>query len=339
MAEYIIESRSKTGTYLAHLPFRDLQGEFGYNKADEVRFTMALPHLNELTENDIYPAKTEIWVIRNGVKVFCGPLWDLHISSSNNQVSLMAQDISSYFEKRQLTTARQLTGTYGSMAWTLISETQSRTNGNLSITRGTQVPANGPSASKYKIKSATMLDVALEELYDGSNGFDWTITPDRVYHQYYPRLRTRAKVRLEYRGNIKSYADAIQGKYIGNSVRTIGKDGLLSDFAINSNSQTIFGLMDFVGEQTGLSNKGLLNEHNARTLERRSAPYRDPTIVLNSEMLNPFEGDIGFGQIATVVIEDGFVQYNKDMLCKGFQLHYSKSGSETFTLYMNEVPA
>lgn len=337
MAVYVVESRTKSGQYLATLPFRDFQGEFYYSKTREIRFSMSRASLNELTTNDIYPAKTEIVVWRDGVKIFCGPLWDIAISSQENKATLMAQDLSSYFERRAVYGDQKLSGTLGNIAWSLINTSQGMTNGALSITRGSTTGTNGPSVSGYKIKNGTYLNTALEELSDGQNGFDWQFTPDRVYNQYYPRLNTRARVRLEYGGNIRSYSDAIQGKYIGNSMRTIGKDSLMSGIVLDSNSMTEFGRMDYVDEQTGLSNINLLNEHNARSLARRRVPWHAPSIVLNSSEIDPFAGDIDYGQITTVIINDGYTQYNQDMLCKGFQVYYNKSGSETFTLYMQEI--
>lgn len=335
MAEYIIESRTRSGQFLAQLPFRDLSSEFYYSKTRAARFTMAKSDLNELTYDDIYPAKTEIVIRRDGVAVFCGPLWDLSISS-DGAVKLVAEDLSSYFEKRKINVTEKLIGSYGDMAWGIISDSQSRTNGNLGITRGTTVGAGAP-AGYYNAKRGEYISQAHEALADGKNGFDWVFTTDRVYNQYYPRIATRANVRLEYGGNIQSYSNFIQGKYIGNDLLTIGKEGLLSDSVVDTNSQAEYGLMEFVAEQTNADNVPLLNLHNERSLSRRRIPRQEPTIVLNSELVNPLEGDIGYGQITTVVINDGYTQYAQDMQCNGFSMNYGKPGNETFTLYMAEI--
>lgn len=335
MVEYVIESRTRSGNYLATLPFRDLQGEFFFTKTREIRFMMSKADLNMLSYNEIYPAATEILVRRDGVPIFLGPLWNLSVNSKD-EVNCMAQDLSSYFEKRAVTADTKYEGTYGEIAWAIISGTQARVNGDLGITLGTAYPADGPS-TKYNADEGQYLSDVLEDLYDGSNGFDWVIDSNRQYHQYYPRLHRPAFVRLEYGGNIQSYSNSIQGKFVGNSVRTIGKDKLLSDTVVDTNSQQKYGLMDYVGEQTGLSNKNLLNDHNERNLARRRDVYNDTTITLQADLVNPFEGDIGYGHVATVVINDGYTQITKDMLCKGFQVFYNKSGKESFTLYMQDL--
>ena len=222
------------------------------------------------------------------------------------------------------------------MAWKIISDSQSRTNGNLGITRGTTVGAGAP-AGYYNAKRGEYISQAHETLADGKNGFDCVFTTDRVYNQYYPRIATRANVRLEYGANIQSYSNFIQGKYIGNDLLTIGKEGLLSDSVVDTNSQAEYGLMEFVAEQTNADNVPLLNLHNERSLARRRIPRQEPTIVLNSELVNPLEGDIGYGQVTTVVINDGYTQYAQDMQCTGFSMNYGKPGNETFTLYMAEI--
>lgn len=336
MADWQIESRTKADAYLATLPFRDLQGEFYYSKTQEVRFSMSLSSLKDYTQNDIYPAKTEIVVKRNGVAIFCGPLWSMSISSQDNKVSLMAQDISSYFTKRDIKSEAVLSGAYGDIAWSLISESQSRTNGNLYITRGTTVGGSAPSGNYTPTNGATLADT-LEDIYSGSNGFDWVITPQRVYNQFYPRINSNANVRLEYGANIKSYSSQIQGIYIGNSVRALGKDKLLTSSVVDTTSQGIYGLMEHVESATGLENIGLLNDVATQTLADRRNPKDIPQIVLNSTLVNPFEGDITYGQLARIIINDGYISYDKVMKNVGFQLTVGRHGEETFNLYLNDM--
>lgn len=336
MAEYVIESRTRSGQYLATLPFRDLQGEFFFSKTREIRFTMAKSTLNDFTEADLYPGRTEIVLRRNGVNIFCGPLWNLNVGTSEGKASLMAQDLSSYFNKRAIQTTERLIGTYGNIAWSMIATQQARNYGNLGITRGTAVPSNGPSGYLKVTRGDNVYD-KLVEVSDGSNGFDWVFDVNRVYHQYYPRISSRAPIRLEYGGNIQGFSNAIQGMYTGNDVMTVGKDGVVSNNVVDTNSKQVYGIMDHVEDQTGIDNINLLDAHSGRALSRRQVPYKTPTIVLNSNMINPLEGDIGFGQVVTVVIDDGYTQYNNDLRCEGFQVSYGKSGNETFVLYTSDV--
>lgn len=335
MAEYVLESRTKSGTYLATLPFRDMQGEFYYSKTRALRWTMSLTSLNKLTTTELYPAKTEVWLWRNGVKIFVGPLWDMNISTNDHKCTFMAEDISSYFEKRRVGSADTLTGNFGDIAWSLINTSQQLTNGNLFITRGTTASA-GPSGS-YTPTLNTQLDNALADIYEGDNGFDWVITSDRVYNQYYPRIQSRANVRLEYGGNVASYSINIQGKYTGNDVVTVGKDKTFSSIVTDTNSQAIYGLMQHVGELTSTDNLVLLNDYNAGLLTLRATPKDIPQVVLKTTAVNPLDGDISYGQLVRTVIQDGWVQYDRDMRCTGFQLTVGKHGTEKFNLYLNDL--
>lgn len=335
MAEYVLESRTKSGTYLATLPFRDLQSEFYYSKTRALRWTMSLTSLNKLTTADIYPAKTEVVLWRNGVKLFTGPLWDMNISTNDHKCTFTAEDISSYFEKRRVVSDATVSGNFGDIAWNMINASQQLTDGNLYITRGTTA-STGPSGSFTPLKHQ-YLDDALKTLYEGDNGFDWVVTADRVYNQYYPRIQSRANVRLEYGGNVASYSINIQGKYTANDVVTVGKDKTFSDVLLDTNSRTTYGLMQHVGELTSTDNLVQLNAYNADLLTLRQAPKDIPQLVLRTSSVNPLDGDISYGQVARTVINDGYAQYDRDMRCTGFQLTVNKHGTEKFNLYLNDT--
>lgn len=336
MAEYVLESRTKNGTYLATLPFRDLQSEFYYSKTRALRWTMSLTSLNRFTTDDLYPAKTEVKLIRNGIPIFVGPLWDMNISKNENRCTFVAEDLSSYFSRRRAFSTDEMSGTFGDISWNLINGSQSLTNGNLFITRGTAVPGGAPSGTFIPTKGQYIDDI-LTTLSTGDNGFDWVFSADRTYNQYYPKIQSRANVRLEYGGNVSSYSINIMGKYLGNDIITVGRNKTFSSVVTDTTSQSIYGLMQHVDEFTSTEDLVLINDYNAGVLALRVAPKDVPQLVLKSDIVNPLDGDISYGQVTRTVINDGFSQYDKDMRCTGFQLSLGKHGNEKFNLYLNDM--
>lgn len=334
MAEYVLESRTKSGAYLATLPFRDLQGEFYYSKTRALRWTMSLTSLNSFTINDFYPANTEVILYRDGVKIFTGPLWDINISKNDSKATFMAEDLSSYFDRRRISTPVAMADTTCNMAWQMIAASQAEPNGNLGITRGT---VGASPAGTFTPELHMMLDKALESVYEGENGFDWVITADRIYNQYYPRIQSRANVRLEFGGNVASYSINIQGKYTANDVVTVGKNKTFTTAAKDTNSQAVYGLMQHVQSFTSTDNLPLLENYNAGVLALRAAPKDIPQLVLRTPEVNPFANDVTYGQVVRTVIDDGWVQYDRDMRCTGFQLTVGKHGNEKFNLFLNDL--
>mgnify|MGYP000854541262 CR=1 FL=1 len=335
MADYVVESRLMNGEYLATLPFRDLQFETMLSKSGGARFTMPLNAVQKLTLTELEEGRTEIHIARNGVKIYAGPLWDLDISSSDNTVKATSESLESYMELRQVEVDTEYNGVYGTAAWNLINQTQT-TNGTFYITRGTAVGAGGP-AGLVKIDAAEIIYDQLENISDGALGFDWVITPDRVYNQYYPRINTRAKVVLEYPGSIVRYGLQRQGKYLRNKVRTIGPNGVLTDYVTDSTSISKYGVRHYAESKTDLKTTTLLNNNSALVLAQRKLPKLVPTVSVKSTLINPFENDITLGQITRVIINDGYVQYNEDMRLVGFQTTVGKQGQESFIFYMNDL--
>lgn len=334
-AQYNLVSATKSGTYLAEVPFQDLQGEFFYNKPDEIRFSIHEQTLNALTKNAFYPALTEVILYRNDVKVFCGPLWSVSMSKDSGKVSCVAGDISSYFDVR-LVVGTSYSGTYANIAWQMIQETQSKTNGNLFITRGTN-PGGGAPSDTVLPKVGTYMSDQFADFSDLALGFDWNITPDRVYHQYWPRVSTPSNVRLEFGGAVRTYGITYDGRYHANEVKSIGKNDSISSTVVDSTARAKYGLQEFVGSNTALSTLTALDSFNAGILEDRKAPRVDISISLAMDSVNPLAGDIKFGDNIPVVIDDGYHQVNSLMYCTGYQLTLGPQTEETFVVYTKKI--
>ena len=333
--EYTMIATTRTGEFIAEIPFDNLQGEFFYNKQDEIRFTIHEEVLNSLDKDKFYPAKTEIVLLRNGKPIFCGPLWTINYSESNNKAGCVANDLSSYFDNR-IVVSDTYEGSYGDMAWEIIADTQALTMGDLGVTRGLVVGPGAPSGV-LGVKAGTYVTEVLTDLSELEDGFDWNIGPDRVYNQYYPRLQVPSSVVFEFGGVVKSYAITYDGKYTGNSVVTRGKNDAMSTTAINSTSRSMYGLQEYVGNNTALTTMDQLDSYNAELLNLRQWPRKHVTIVLAQGSVSPFDDDFEFGHVIRTVINDGYNQIDQPMRCQGYQLSIGPQGDETLVVYMNDM--
>lgn len=337
MADWRLESHTRSGTYLAPLKFYNLQGEF-YRNRRQIRFDLALSS-SGLTYDTFFPRKHEVWAYRDDELVFAGPLWDVSVSSREGKMSCGAAGIESYFDTRVAsTTDRDMTGTWGSIVWGLINTSQGLTGGGLGITQGTLVGGGSPSGSfKYAWREGKTLSEVIDDLADSDAGFDWEITPNRVHNQYYPRIDSRARVRLEYGGNITSYSLQAMGKYEANAVFVKGPEQTVSNWAIDTAKRSEYGLSHFVGSNTGLKSASLLDAFADMTLKLRRDARIVPQVVTRSEGVNPFEGDIEPGQLSRLIVRDEWVQFDQDMRLMGFQVTVGKQGNEVFSLYLSDM--
>lgn len=335
MADYVLESRSKAGAYLATLPYRNLQGEFWRNKADQIRFEVPLYNTG-LTRTNFFPAKTEVWVIRNGAKVFVGPLWDATPSSDNGTISCAAEGIESYLEGRRIKEDVKYTGARSATAWDLINGAQTGTDAALGIIQGT-INTAGNFTIEWMKNDGEYISDAMETLSKGNEGFDWEIDVNRAFNLYYPRPAVASRVKLEWPTTIKRYSVQMLGKFEANDVFVKGKDDLRSQPVIDTSKRAEYGLRQVTISATDLETLDQANDYGEQVLNLRRDIREIPSVVLNTDLVNPFNGDIWFGQTAPVVISDGWVQYDQVMRLNGFQLSVGKQGNETFNLYMSDL--
>ena len=339
MANFRLETRTRSGAYLATLRYSNLQGEmYKGNKWSAIRWDMSLEDTRELTYNELYPGKTEVWMFRDDVLKFAGPIWDANISTKEAKFSCRAEGLASYFDRRRIEAGWDSSLPLGQQAWNIVAASQALTDGNLFITQGTSVSGGAPSARiKFAASELKMVSDALADLSEGDNGFDWEVTPNRVFNVYYPRLSGRANVRLEFGGNIRSYAVDINGKYAANNVVVQGADDSLSAAVVDTAKRAEYGLRHYVGSNTGLKSRAQLDAYATQLLSLRRDTRIIPQLSVAAEGVNPFNGDIDYGQVARTVINDGWVQYDIDMRCSGYQFTVDKHGIETFVLYLNDL--
>lgn len=337
MAEYRMESRTKSGLYLAPLPFRNLQGEFYMNKPKQIRFNIPMDDA-AITYNTFYPRKTEVWIYRNDSLLFAGPLWNATASSKERSLSCDAQSIDAYLYTRRIDADIKYTGTFGSTAWSLVTATQALTDGNLYVTQGTLVAGGSPSGTvTYTKAEGKYIYDAIDDLAGGDLGFDWEITANRVLNQYYPRIQTNARTRLEYGANVSSYSLQVMGQYEANNIIVKGPDNTLSTTVVDTAKRNEYGLSHYVGSNTGLKSVTLLNAYADQILKLRRDARIIPQVSIRASTINPFDGDLSYGQLVTLVIDDGWAQFNQTMRVGGFQVTVGKHFEETFVLYLNDL--
>jgi len=335
VAEYILESRTRSGAYLATLPFRNLQGEWFLSKPCQIRWEM--PYLDaNITSASFYPGKTEVWLWRNGVKVLVGPVWDANPNSGTKSMSCSAESIDSYLDlRRVVATSSFIATSRANIAWSLINASQALTDGALGITQGS-VAVTPVITVEFKAAEGRIIRDIIDDFASESDGWEWNIDTNRAFNTYV-RTATASRVRLEYGGAVRSYALQVMGKWEANDILVTGYQGALSQPTIDTAKRTEYGLRHLVESASSLKTQTQLNSYAQQLLKQHRDVRYVPQLVVNSTLVNPFEGDITYMQTAPVVIDDGWVQVNQTMQCVGWQLSLGKHGNESFNLYMQDT--
>jgi len=337
MADFRLEARTRAGLYLATLPFRNLQGEFWRNRPKQIRFELPL-HDPVVTRSNVDPGKTELQLFRNDTKVYTGVLWNVTASSGEGKLTCDSESLESYLGLRRIDQDLRYTAqTGGSIFWDLINRAQLGTDAALGFTTGTINVAPNRTVSFLK-SDGNYYDEVLTEFADDSQlGFDWEIDQNRQLQVYYPRPQTPSRSRLIYGGVVTGYSLQVQGKYAANDVVIKGKDAIRSTPVIDTVRRAQYGLRQYIDSNSNLTTVAACNDQAQRTLNLRRDVRQTPQVSLRTQDLNPFNGDIWFGQTASVVINDDWTQFNQTMRMEGFQVTVGKHGNETIILYMTDM--
>lgn len=337
MADFRLEARTRTGSYLATLPFRNLQGEFWRNRAKQIRFELPLHH-PVVTRTNVDPGKTELQLFRNNTRIYTGVLWNVTASSGDAQLSCDSESLESYLEKRRIDAdLRYSAQPGGNIAWDLVNRAQTGTDAALGFTSGTIQVVPNRTVSYLRSELLYYYDVVTELADDSQSGFDWEIDDQRRLQIYYPRPQTASRSKLIYGGVVTGYSLQVQGKYAANDVVIRGDEAIRSTTLIDTTRRAQYGLRQYGERNSNLKTIAVANDYAQRILNLRRDVRQTPQVSLRTQDLNPFEGDIWFGQTASVVINDDWTQYNQTMRCEGFQLTIGKHGNETIILYMTDM--
>lgn len=337
MTDFDLYLQLRDGTYIGSVPFYDLQGEFRMNEPDELRFNFVnLDVANYIDPAMLEEGLTEVVLMRNGIKIFVGPIWDITASSDAGKINLVANDVSSYLKHRRVSSDIKFTKKqYGYAVWKIISDSQAMDYGNLGITLGNN-PTTASGSFTYTKKSGTVLYTAITKLAEGTNGFDWEITPERVLNIYYPRLQSTANIVLHYPTNINKYSLQGMGSFVANDVFIRGGGKFVSDVYRDTTSLAKYGLRQYTKSDSGLKSKAKVDALAKQELINRKGSKRTPQLTVDSSQINPFEGDLTYGNIVQTTIKDGWAQFDGPMRYTGCQLSIGKHGQETLVLYMSD---
>lgn len=184
------------------------------------------------------PARTAIYVDRNGVLIWGGVIWGRSYNSADQTLSITAREFESYFERRRITTTVDFQNIDQLViARTLMTDAQAVASGDIGVIVGTET--SGVLIDRtyyyYEIKGVYP---ALQDLSRAENGFDFNIQvsydpitnePLKTLVLGYPRSGTiydvndpEALVFIFPAGNIVEYEYPEDGAIAANVVYALG---------------------------------------------------------------------------------------------------------------------
>lgn len=229
------------------------------------------------------------------------------------------------------------------IAWSVINTTQLESNGALGITRGAESPTATLRSGLWCAEQRTNAAQVIEDLAAARDGFDFEITPGKVWTVKAPYKSTdrTGTVILDAATNIETLGNyVIDAAGIRNDIAVIGKVVECEDInffrATDATSQTAYGLLQGNINLSDMTDKKWMKKIGEETLNIVRT-FRWPLRVgINSAVtsLDPF-GDFDTGDKIRVKASYGWATFDKSMRVTGWTC-YANNVSERFELDLEE---
>lgn len=313
-----------TNTVLGELPITGVSFNQQLNQAGTLQAHILLSGIDTYKYNvdaSTIPAKTAIYVDRDGTIVWGGVIWGREYNSANQQLSITAREFESYFERRRITTDTVFTNIdQMTIAQTLFNTAQAATYGNI----GVIVPTNtsGVLTSRtyygYELKQVY---AAAQDLSRQLNGFDFNIQASyssgaiiKTLVMGYPRIGTvysstnpNAIVFNFPAGNIVEYAYPEDGSIAANTVYGLGAGSNEGKLLATASDATKFAqgwaLLEDQANYSDIIDATLLSQLTQGQVQAFSYPPTTIKVVVPAYVA-PVFGTYQIGDDARLMIKD-----------------------------------
>lgn len=228
-----------TNQVLAELPITGVNFTQALNAAGTFQGDILLSGLSAASNatNATIPARTALYVDRDGVLVWGGVIWFREYSSASQHLRITAREFESYYERRRITTTQAFTNVDQLLiARTLVNNANAATSGNIGVLVGSETSGVTVSRTYYSYEYKTVYS-ALLDLSRATNGFDFNIlvaydgggVPTKTLKLNYPMSGVRysasnpsAPMFELPAGNIIEYGYPEDGAIAANTIYAVG---------------------------------------------------------------------------------------------------------------------
>lgn len=229
-----------TNTILAELPLTGVSFTEQLNQAGALTGHLLLSGMQTEqfnVDNGTTPARTALYVDRNGILVWGGIIWGRSYDSSNQTLTINAREFESYFERRRITSTVAFNSQDQlAIARSIVNTAQAAPSGNIGVIVGTETSGVLLSRIYYSYELKEVY-AALQDLSRADNGFDFNIEvsyvadiPTKTLVLGYPRTGNvdsgvgdiETPVFIFPAGNIVSYEYPEDGIIAANTVYALG---------------------------------------------------------------------------------------------------------------------
>lgn len=339
---YIVRTRDLNGANTFDAPHNNLELSYVLNGPGSATWTMPLRAAG-VTMPNFAPWKRECIILRDGVTVWGGYVTSSPASSTAPaEVRVSAQGWFAKTHKRVVSDDQIFTNTEQlNIAWNLIAYTQAKSNGDMGITRwGSEVASGILRDARYRWWERRVIGEVLQEMAERGNGFDFEITPLKVWKAYSPRKTGASGQTFELGVNVYNMSIDIDGSDTASEVHAVGagdKDRTCISVVADGAAQTAYGRLEEVIDFRDIKHFDSLTDKANRYLNQHKGARFQPQLSIVTD--SPTWGSYEIGQTATVTANYGFLTFTGTYRIIAIVVHLTQAGNEVTTVHFDEVLA
>lgn len=316
------------------------------NGAGEASFVITFSD-DQFTSTILAPRRNNLNIYRGEVTgsnlVWSGEIvtWEGMIDGKSEDVTIVAKEWLEMLSQRLTGASREFSTPTdaGQIAWTLINESQSKTDGDFGITEGTIQP----SVNRVRLYEYKNIKEAIEELSRDilDNGFDFEITPLKVFNVYYLLKctdRTDTCV-FELGSNINQVRAINDFGQITNQVIALGKGqgpAMITSTQTDATLRGVYKLRQRLESFKDEEDQDNLDDRAAEVLDTFKSPFMKLELVQQPETI-PILTDYVLGDLVRARIKYGNLNIDNVFRVKSFDVQISDGGAETVRIGIDSV--
>lgn len=335
--DYITVIAQLNGPELDEVPAGNLQFSRLLNDAGSCGFTLPILH-KKVKRSLLEPGQREVHIYRAGTLVFGGHLGMADVSLGGD-LRFSSDGYFARLKRRLIDNSLNYNNTdQFDIAWNLINYTQSKTNGDLGITRaGTTSGVNRDR--KYLPWERTSVADAIIEFADMNNGYDFVIDPYKAWHPYYPSKGTHVTDYVfELGKNVGSLAYQLDTQSMANEISAIGAgDGKATCIAVaaDTGQQAIYGLLQETISYTDIKSFAPLMDRAVEELRIRKNQRLQPQLAIQTDV--PQWGQYDVGDKVWIKADWGYLDIDQEFRIITMEVQLNNEGREIVTVQFDEA--
>lgn len=334
MPSYVVEVHDRLGnnTIVSSLPYDQLQFGWELNGPGFADMSVSMWQ-SEATYANLEPVRRTIYIKRDGTLVWSGPIWNLDANTGDGVVRITASGWISWLDKRLIAATQNYNGVdQFDIAWDLINYTQNLANGNLGITRGAEADSGINRDLRYQWYERRIIGEVIPELAAMSDGFDYDIDQNKVFHMYYPRRGSAIGTPFVLDTNVHNIYELFDGRTLASEVHGMGGGSEKTTcIAVVSDATSLndYGLVQEAYDFGDLKKYADLTKRADRYLNLHKATTRQPQF--SAVTGSPAVGTFNVGDTGTITAVAGFFNVNATYRIINIEVHVDNTGVEVVT--------